>query len=94
LLLKFRHGSLVEEISKLISLFPATFEKSEFVNDLTLALDNFIMEGVDHLVLYYVIVESVWNIFLGGFLMELFVENMAEFVPPSSKFLGRFQNVS
>ena len=94
LLLKLGHLVLIEENFELSSLGPASDKQVELLNDLAFALDYLIMELRDHLVLHYIIEEGIGNVLLSGLFVLHLLEDLAETIPPSSKLLGRLENVS
>jgi hypothetical protein len=52
------------------------------------------MQLRNHLVLHDVFKESVWDILFSIFIVDLFFENDAETVPPSTELSGGLKNVS
>lgn len=47
-----------------------------------------------HFVLHYIVVESVRDVLLSVFLIDLLLEDCAEASPPSSEALSRVKNVA
>ena len=89
LFLQFGHFVLVEQQFELESGDPTSLEELELLNDLLFALDNFVMELRNHLVLHHIVKEGVGNVLFGSFLVESFLEDFGKTIPPSTEALRR-----
>lgn len=92
--LKLNHLILVEQDFHLTLFGPSIDNKLESLDDLILALNNFIMQLRDHLVLHHILEESVWNILFSIFIIDLLLKDFTESIPPSSELSGRLKDVS
>ena len=94
LFLEFGHFVLVEQEFELEPHDPTSLEELELLNDLIFALDNFVVELRNHLVLHHIVEKRVWDVFLSSFLVEPLLKDFGETVPPSAEALRRLQDVS
>lgn len=86
--LEFSHLIFVIKEFEVHLLSPSVCEHRELINHLVSVVSDIQMQVNDDLVQHYIIIEGKGNLFLTGFLIDSFLKDLTESVPPSSELFG------
>jgi hypothetical protein len=91
--LSFELLVFVKELLHLVGLLRSLCEHFKTTEDLLLVTDDVDLQLDDHRIVHDVVIEGVRNVDFGTVIILLLFEDMTESSPPSSKLLGRIENV-